>query len=323
MNDQKSNSTKEIDFVTGPSFQQSVKKAIRKQTFKFISICSVCTLIILFVLYHGASFMLDKKIESASASMLYARVNGANIYEDVNSVDYHGLLSATYISKFSKYMGDREITWNVTEEKFTVFNRNKADAITIRDRNFSEELNRRVLYNKYNGERQVDFYYPQIEYDFLPQELNIATELEEDKLVEVALSFDKGYTTKEIEKLMGEENVTWFWVDTATEEKIDNFSNTRSPYVDGPSADGFQVYSDDYTSSAKEFLRDIQQLKEEGTYQAAAKRMAEGINGESIPHVLDVKLIGAIVTGTPEQLNEYKELGIVRASTIGATIDFY
>lgn len=95
--------------------------------------------------------------------------------------------------------------------------------------------------------------------------------------------------------------------------------------MDGPSADGFRVSDGgELIPFAEYFLVNIKQLSEEGKYQSAVKKMAKGIsNDKSFPEVNDIRVTGAVVSGTPKELQRFQELGIVRASTIGATTDLY
>lgn len=93
--------------------------------------------------------------------------------------------------------------------------------------------------------------------------------------------------------------------------------------MDGPSADGFQLIGDDLNLAVESFLRNIKQLSKEGKYQTAAQEMADGINSQSFPKIDDLRISGVVVSRTPSELEKFQDLEIVRASTIGATIDVY
>lgn len=324
MSDKKSNEgSEDLDFVTNTSFQISLKKAKRKQTLKFIMIGSISTFIILFALYYGASYNLQKKLANDQEEVLFSYINGANV--NLGSTRYvYGFLSAVSHTTIEKTMGDRNITWNKTEEEIPAFGGKNAidNGRFIETSGFSERFNRIVHYNSFNGEREVAFYYPQLEYEFLPDELQIATELDNNTLAEVAISFNKAYSIKELEDIMGEDNVTWLWVNTTSQNGLEKNSNPDQ-VMDGPSADGFAYWGGDYTLSAETFLANLKELSEEGKYQSAAQKMARGISEDSFPEVSDITITGAVVTGTPEELKRFENLDMVRASTIGATIDLY
>ncbi|UOQ92890.1 anti-sigma factor [Halobacillus shinanisalinarum] len=319
----------ELDFVSSPSLQKAVKKAKWKQTIKFFVIGSLSTIIILYALFCGGQYLLQKRIGDHD-KVLFSHINGANVFLNGGRYVYGFMnLSVVKHSTVKKHIGDREIIWNRKEIEIPIFGQkgvvNSGRFTEVIS--FSERFNRRVHYNNFNGEREVDFYYPQLEYDYLPNELEIATSLDENTLAEVALSFDQPYTLKELEDKMGSEHVNWIWVLTTTEKEFEKLSEPDQHYrpyttLDGPSADGFQVHGD-LTSGAKRFLEIVQRLSEEGSYQSAAKEIANGINQESFPNSDDIRVTGAVVSGTPEELEGFQDLEIVRASTIGATTDLY
>lgn len=317
---------KDLDFVTSPSLQKSIKKAKSKQTIKILIISLLSTCILFFGVFSTGQYLLQKRLVNDDQS-LFNQINGANVYT-VSEMHVYGFLNLSAVKHVTvnKTVGDREIVWNKKEVEIPFIGRKTVidnERFTERT-NFSERLNREVQYNSFNGEREVSFYYPQQKYDYYPNELEIATQLDDNTLAEVALSFDKNYTLKEIQNLMGSENINWVWVKTIKEDKLGNVkSDSNSRIVDGPSADGFQVRGDDLNSAAKTFISNIELLSKEGQYQTAVQKMAEGINPNSFPMVDDLRISGVIVSGAPNELEKFQDLEIIQASTIGATIDMY
>lgn len=319
MKDNKNN--EDYNFTTSNSFQKSIKKAKRKQTLKYFIISLISTLIFLFALYQGAFYNLQKKLDYSEDDLLFSLINGANTQRGDVSYDYVFLKANSNIS-IEKIMGDRTIIWNELKEEIPAFgkeNFNESNRFTQQIQ-FNELFNRKVQYNTFNGEREVAFYYPQLEYEFLPNELAIATKLDNNTLVEVALSFDKSYSVKEIQEIVGENNVTWLWVNTTRQISDNSQAETT---LNGASADGFHYWGGDYTSSAKAFLTNLKQLGTKGKYQKVAQKMIDGINRDSFPEVSDLSITGVVLTGTPTELEAFENLELVRASTIGATIDLY
>ncbi|WP_257348718.1 anti-sigma factor [Pseudalkalibacillus decolorationis] len=331
MSDHKNNhepeeNNKELDFVTGPSFQKVIKKAKWKQTIKFFAIGSLSTIIVLYALFCGGQYLLQKRLVDDD-KRLFSQINGANAYMDSGRYVY-GFLNLSVVEHITvkKTIGEREIVWNKKEVEIPFIGRkNVIDNESFTESiGFSERFNRQVHYNSFTGEREVDFYYPQLEYEYLPNELEIATQSEDSILAEVALSFDKPYTLKEVQNLMGSENINWVWVKTTTKDELDDIkSDSFLKIMDGPSADGFQVRGDDLNQAAEMFLRNIKQLSKEGKYQSTAQEMANEINPKAFPKIDDLRISGVIVSGTPKELERFQDLEIIRASTIGATIDLY
>lgn len=322
----KDHESKEIDFVTGSSFQKAIKKAKWKQTMKFLVISILSTTIILYGIFLVGQYNLQNRIDN-NDRMLFSQVNGANTYWAGGFMVYGFLnMSAVKHLTIEKNVGERSIVWNRKEVKYPLFSGkqvidNGRFSETI---GYSERFNRKVHYNKFTGEREIDFYYPQLEYEYLPNELEIATQLDNNSLAEVALSFDKPYTLKEVQNLIGSDNINWIWVKTTTKDELKDInSNSFLSIMDGPSADGFQVRGNDLNQAAAVFLRNVKQLSKESKYQAAAQEMADGINAKSFPKIDDLRISGVVVSGTPRELERFQELNIIRSSTIGATIDLY
>lgn len=198
----KDHESKEIDFVTGSSFQKAIKKAKWKQTMKFLVISILSTTIILYGIFLVGQYNLQNRIDN-NDRMLFSQVNGANTYWAGGFMVYGFLnMSAVKHLTIEKNVGERSIVWNRKEVKYPLFSGkqvidNGRFSETI---GYSERFNRKVHYNKFTGEREIDFYYPQLEYEYLPNELEIATQLDNNSLAEVALSFDKPYTLKEVQK---------------------------------------------------------------------------------------------------------------------------
>ena len=346
MSDNKSNDhSEELDFVTKPTFQQSVRKAKRRQTIKFFIIGSLSTLLILYALYLGASYALQKRIINDNDEQILSEIKGANVYRSGDKSFTYGFLNATSQVWIEKTIGDRTIIWNTIKEQIPALGSKKVidNPRSVESSGFSDKLNRFVHYNSFNGEREVEFYYPHVKYDYLPNELEIATNLDENTLAEVALSFDKPYTLKELEELMGSEDVNWLWVNTEAQvekqemdwsdandtqkELIETTDPRKNIYgnrtMSGASANGFQVKDEGFIQHAQYFLYAIEDLSKEGKYQSEAQEIANGIKKNSFPTVDDIRIIGAVVTGTPEELERFTDLGIMRASTIGATTSLY
>lgn len=204
--------------------------------------------------------------------------------------DYN-IFSVVSKSTYFKRIGNRRIVWDTVKKKFPAIGDieviDRGSGLTDVAR-FNKEANRVVRYNEFNNERRVDFYFPGLYYDFLPQELKIATGLDENKLIEVALSFNEPKTMKQLGKTLGYKNVTWLWFDKTSEKE--QWNGDRLKVKHGEDAYGSLV--------------------------------SEGFPYTKSP-MDNIMISGAIVSGTPKELQRFMDLEIVRASVIGATIDKY
>ncbi len=304
-----------LNFVTDKSFELAVKKAKRKQILRNFIISLISAFLLIWALYFGATYNLKKKLEDYSQSMFYSQIKGANI-EMTSIVNSYGFLHAVTHTTVEKTMGDRRITWDILEQEVPAIGKGKyINESNSLGTQYSDELKRQVKYNSYNGEREIQFFNPQHDTKGLPQELNLINKLDNNTLIEVALSFDKSYSLNEIEDILGSDNVNWLWVETQQEESKKS--------IVGSSASGFQINEPGYEAQGELFLNNLIILSENGKYKKEAEELLKGLKGDLSPTVNDVKASGAVVTGTPNQLRKFQEIGIVKASTLGATIDRY
>jgi len=300
MNDnENSNNQSEIDFVDNSSFKRSIRRTKWRQ-FILYTIISIITVIICLVsIVSGSKYLITNKMqkESNRGEDIFSGnpVKGAGIINSGTRYDYN-LFSGTGETTFYKKIGDRKIVWDIVTKKYPAIGNVEVLArgsgmIEINEMN--EEAQRVVRYNQLNNERIIDFYYANISYDYLPQELEVAVGLDKNKFIEVALSFNKPMTPGDLGEVLGYKNVDWLWVSSETKEQreqIEELKNDSLKVKNGDNAYGYGVsetipYSETFTEN--------------------------------------ITVSGAIVSGTPQDLKRFLELDIVRASVIGATIDKY
>ncbi|MED4096775.1 anti sigma factor C-terminal domain-containing protein [Peribacillus simplex] len=326
------NTTDEIDFTSKSSFQNVMKKAKRKQTVKYFIITTITTIFLLAVIYIGSQQIIEKR-RANDDSLNYSLIHGANTYQSgspIGSSDDSNLFSYTEEIAYWKEIGDRSILWDTKSVTTPLFGKRKINESGTETSQFSDREKRYVNFNQLNGEREIEFYFPQLTYTYLPNELSAATELDNNKIVEVALSFKKPLSLHEASKILGTDNVNWLWVDTSTKAQVNNYKkealkigNERHVITkSGASAYGFDVLDSDFEIGGQYFLNIIKTIKD-GNYHNNVKKLANSINEESSPKVSDISISGAVVTGTPKELERFKNIDIIRASLIGATVDIY
>lgn len=180
-----SNENVKIDFVSNSAFQKSVKKAKRLQVLLYIFISFVTLIVLMVVTHFGIQYLINEKIEKerivTSRVMTDNPIKGAAI--SVYHTRYrHNIFSSESETVLYKTIGDREIVWDIVLKKYPAIG-----AVEVLDRRsgmvdinrIDPEAQRVVRYNQFNNERIIDFYYPDVDYTFLPQELDIATSLDE------------------------------------------------------------------------------------------------------------------------------------------------
>ncbi|QDP41159.1 hypothetical protein [Radiobacillus deserti] len=285
----------EMDFVSSSIFQKSMKKAKWKQISLFFFISFITVIISFFAIHMGTEFLINKKLQNETEHNFFVKPSK---YAGINMVDTrydYTMFSAISTTTYYKKIGNRSIVWDVITKKIPaigdveVTNRasGQSEINTV-----DETLNRTVRYNQLNNERIVDFYYPNLNYAFLPNELDIATGLEDDTLVEVALSFKEPIPIDSLGDLLGYRNVDWLWINNKSKEQLQSIQNNpdHMKVKHGDGAYGFSV----------------------------SEGVAYGENATK-----NWKISGAIVSGTPSELERFRGLDMIRTSVLGATIDKY
>lgn len=320
----------DIDFLSSPSMQKAIKKTKRKQTVKYVFITVLTMTILLTGLFSGSQYLINKRIEKEENTM-FDSIHGANIQASGGGYNYN-LFSVTSEKRYRKTMGDRTILWDIKRERIPLFGRKE----TLESGNGMVEVNslnksaqRYVRYNDLNNERKIDFYYPGLSYDFLPNELEIAAGLDENVLIEVALSFNEPMTITELSKLLGHENVNWLWVDTTSsaqmermEKELDSDSlRTKG----GGGAFGFDVHAENPYSekNGQYFMDTMEQLSQTDSHKRSIKEALKGIDENTQSTDGKIRINGAVVTGTSTELRRFENFNFIRASVLGATIDKY
>lgn len=322
---------KKIDFMSNTSLQLAVKRAKRKQIFKYIGITVTTTIVILYILINGSQYILNQRIEDDNKKSLLDPIYGANLSSGGGSYHYD-LFSVTVDERTFKTVVGRSILWDTKMKKIPLFGRIETlsqGSGMVYTTSLNQEANRHIRYNDFNNERRIDFYYPGLRYDFLPHELNIATSLDKNKLIEVAISFDKPMTLDEISKQLGNKNVNWLWVDTSTKEQMrrmeKELDSDSVKTKGGGGAFGFDIHPQaPYSSQYEEFfMRTLKELKKMGVRKGIVNEALKGIEENTRSTEGKIRYNGAVVTGTAEELKRFQDLDFIRASVLGATIDKY
>lgn len=290
----KNKKIKEKDFVGSLAFQNTIKKTKFKQ-FSLYLFISIISIIIMFVLMSLVSnYVIHSKIEEEKlqrTQQFFDGLIGAGIV-DFDVIYSHGFLSTEEQVTYYKKIGNRKIPWEIDTRIYPVFGDVKSINPT-RGENFEvSNTERTVRYNHLNNERKVDFYYPHIGYHNLPNELEIAVGLDENKLIEVALSFEKSLSPKELSDILGTKNVDWLWADEPDSSHFNELGESEYDFdhiMFGEKAKGYLV-------------------SEEKPYT------------QMDPTIL---ISGALISGTPSELERFLDLDIIRASVIGVTLDLY
>ena len=222
---------------------------------------------------------------------------------------------------------------SIFERKFEKIDK---DRWTISNIPLNDDINKR--YSSVHGLRKLHFLYPYVHYgkniyeyqtednkvtedgSSLDKENKIndfhfLNEIDDNKTVEMALSFDKEYAYEEVNKMIDSNLITFYWVDNNSEELKQNnieFKNPAFSVVGIKSIDGAGEFKDDINSRMENFKTAIKQLKEIGNTQYV-KNIDEN----------NIKIIGAVVVGSPKELRNIQNNPMIKHAILGTVVDKY
>lgn len=207
----------------------------------------------------------------------------------------------------------------------------------------SQNTNNVDFYNEL-GQRKMLFFYPFIDYeDLYRNETDLLDEIDNKRVAEMSLSFDKYYTLDEAEELLKGFNVTWYWIDSLDKEAKNNMMNAKS--IDELDKDSIArvVTSEEDDSTIGIRLYNSQGQKIDKPVEQFCWNLynvSNSIHYDGLKVMLDIKvgtgkeasirwdgsklrIGGAVVTGTVEELKALKGKPFIKASTIGVVADRY
>lgn len=321
--------------------EQSIKKAKRRTNWK-IAFITVIVVFLVIIVGFLANFKFVQRAERPIENSFFS-------FQEIISPN-------EFIGKHEHYYGffggeNYFTTYKIIEGKVVYTGTNRYGYGLFRDEKLSNgkdvprimsesKSEKDIQYRHYNelGHREMVFFYPFAQYKTYRNDLTLLDEIGEDKVMEIALSFDKAYTLKEVQSLIPKQvTLTWLWVDdikdeanhfiTAREENnevIEKENLVRSEYT----AYGVSLIDQDGQPMVKpiehfiEVIQDGKQIK--ARWQTEFKRLYETIGGEDGKLTKeDLQFFGAVVTGDAKRLAELKNLPFIKAASIGVVADKY
>lgn len=193
-------------------------------------------------------------------------------------------------------------------------------------------------YNSENGQREMAFYIPGVDYnEKIINDLPELDKMNEEKRVELGVSFDKDYSFDEVKRLLpaGAKPV-WYWVDTYDDREGFSFKpypNENDPakmnYPTPMSANygvyGFGVQPDWDQADPEDFIGAITIGKDKrDKYHSEYERIYNYLKKDkAAPEAGDVRILGVVVTGTAGSLKSLKGQAYVHGAVLGAVADKY
>lgn len=338
--------SKDIDDLFSDKMENEIKSEIKKKrnklNLRLIITAIISTLMIIIAVNLALNFASDKYIEKAY-SKEQQKLDLENTIMDPN--EYIGKESCLEIGYFkfeSTYEYAKRIGSKVVYAGSAKYFGGIAKDIISKERwtisniPLSDDVNTR--YSSVYGLRELHFLYPYVHYGSniyeyqidknkpTEEELSNAkentindfhflNEIGDNKIVEMALSFNKEYTYEEVNSMLDSNLITFYWVDSNSKEEkehIIEFSNPAFDVIGIKSIDGAGEFRADVDSRMENFKAAIKQLKEIDDTQ-----YIENIDEDNI------KIIGAVVVGSPEDLKKIQNNSMIKHAILGTVVDKY
>lgn len=303
---------------------EQVKSAKRKTILRNIIVSSI-----VFIILIGTLSFTNYKILNSKGHQLYRsiqqfeEITGPNIQMKGVQYDYN-FLSGKMKLKNYKIVGERAIPWEESVREYKLWGGLSRMVGSYGPIQLIKEEQDR-FFNYENGEMEMLFFHPYMSYANQVNDFSILDKVSDNQLIEMALSFDQGYSLEETEGMFSDNiQPSWYWVNTL--DKGEETKDSRPSHASR--VYGFDAYKDPFSEFAgekndeDEFISILEHGIETNKvpyYKLEMERVYKNVKANR----KDGMIIGVVVSGTKEELHRLKDKDFIKSATLGATIDQY
>lgn len=317
-----------------------IKKAKRKTMIRNTVISLAAAIIVWFGGMLGNAHLTSwVAMRGLDEERIMMELSSPNLYELRTELDL-GFLSGKVGIHTYKVVEGVPVVWDTKELGFSMSSRfslldNGYSSINVPDPVMkSQNYEYYRGYNSQNGQREMMFYVPGVNYNGkVLNDLPALQQMEPGKLVEMAVSFDKSYTQAQVETMLPPElTQKWYWVDTYDNKKnLEFITNDSSPDKYALPESARQVYGyggkweELFAPEPEDFLQTLAYgLEKKGKYYGEFERITNYLKkNKAAPDASDVQLLGVVVTGTAKELQSLTGKPYVNTAVLGAVVDKY
>lgn len=201
---------------------------------------------------------------------------------------------------------------------YNVFNDNSMSK-SISDLNDINWNNRKITNN---GLKELLFIHPNAKFNNIIDDKNILEEINSDKLIEVAVSFDKSYSISDINNILNNDLVTFYWVNVnpVSNNILDNIY-MENDVIGIKLRDSNNKKIKDYS---RKFINALENLKSSEFNYLPYDNIYSDISGNNnILEEDDILINGAVLVGTKSAIIENIPTDIINYIFIGNIVDKY
>ncbi|MFE6134736.1 anti sigma factor C-terminal domain-containing protein [Bacillus sp. NPDC057893] len=319
-----------------------MKRAKRKQFWRnwLISICA--SMIVIVGLFLGATYFSQQTFRKMEREMnALHKVQGPNIRFSGSMYLSLGVTGSTVIYNSYKNIAGQPVKWinDIYESGIWDYSMKhyNGELVSLDEEKRDEEAIAIPDYNVQTMQREMRFYLPFVTYKNYVDDLKNIGELQ-NKVAEVALSFDKPYSTEQIVEMLPKDIQTvWFWVDTYNEKKSDSYVGLKDPksgaILNAEMAGNVFGFAGSYAKAKEDVKNDLTINSKEFLYQMKyLAKNSEGIPSDYFEQYYkeikntkpkDLPIYGVVVTGKTEDLQSLQGAPYIKAAVRGVTVEKY
>ncbi|MCI0767822.1 sigma factor regulator N-terminal domain-containing protein [Bacillus sp. TL12] len=288
------------------SLKDALKKAKRKQLFKTIIISIIVILVLLPLFYKTGNYFAAKSSTKLHERLfLHNIIAEPNIQIDSQVMSNSSMFGGNIVTNRSKNINGYLVRWSTLTSSYDWLGINIDHNELIPGSYWSNT--EFYEYDKQTKNKVATFYHPSIKkyYNGVRNDLGAISQME-NYVAEVAISFDRPYTLKEIqEKIPGNLNIVWWYM---TSSIVDESK--------GPA--GVPVYGFNPSDSLKESYSEfIDALKK---YDLGSdKTIQDFLKLNKNKQFDEVKILGVMLTGQTKNFKALENQDFIRGASVGAT----
>jgi uncharacterized protein YdaT len=176
------------------------------------------------------------------------------------------------------------------------------------------------------GYNKMIFFHPTITYKEYKNDLSDLSQISNDKVIELGLSLDKPYNISEISKILPDTNINWFWIDAFKSQDIQQYQkeakeyDAKAAYITEYDALGVSMGyfkgMGNFSSQYNDFLFNLK-----ASQDSKYLEIYNELNKKGYADASKVPILGVVVYGTKDQLNNLVNNPHIKASSFGVIAD--
>ncbi|PEK30773.1 hypothetical protein CN568_30050 [Bacillus pseudomycoides] len=289
------------------SLKDALKKAKRKQLLKIIITSIIVVPILLLIFYKTGNYFAAKSSTKLHEQLLlHNEIAEPNILMNSQVTRNTSMFGGNIVTNRSKNIDGYLVQWSTLTSSYDWFRVNIDDNELIpgfygSDTEFYE-------YDKQTKNKVAKFYHPSIQkyYDGVRNELGAISQME-NHVAEVAISFNRPYTLKEIQaKIPANLNIVWLYM---TSQIVDE---SKGPM-------GVPVYGFDPSDSPKKAYNSFIDALKKYDADSSDKTIQEFLKLNKNKQFDEVKILGVMLTGQTQNFKVLENQDFIRSASVGAT----